>query len=219
MEAKAAIWITPDPRPEHIAAVSWLNESTPASFYLFKLEAVQIDNSRPAPLLTRIVGSSPEGRAIGQQKMELAGRDAVLYEFWTRFLEYAKAGLPFFTGLQPVRANYISKTTGVSGIYYLFSTSKNGVNIELYIDGGNEAKNLAIFQQLAAHQEEIEQTYGGPLEWDEMENRRACRIRTSIPTGGYASDETNWPDLFKEMVNRMARLERATAPHIRALRL
>lgn len=30
MEAKTAIWITPDPRPEHIAAVSWLNESTPA---------------------------------------------------------------------------------------------------------------------------------------------------------------------------------------------
>lgn len=29
LEAKTAIWIARDPRPEHIRAVAWLNESTP----------------------------------------------------------------------------------------------------------------------------------------------------------------------------------------------
>ncbi len=34
--AKTAIWIVADPRPEHIGAISWLNESSSANFYLFK---------------------------------------------------------------------------------------------------------------------------------------------------------------------------------------
>ena len=42
MEAKAAIWIVADPRPEHISAITWLNESSSADFYLLKLEAIQI---------------------------------------------------------------------------------------------------------------------------------------------------------------------------------
>ena len=33
-EAKAAIWIVEEARPEHIKAISWLNESSSASFYL-----------------------------------------------------------------------------------------------------------------------------------------------------------------------------------------
>src|SRR5690348_6363389 len=42
MQAKTAIWIVSEARTEHINAVSWLNESTSASFYLLTLEAVRI---------------------------------------------------------------------------------------------------------------------------------------------------------------------------------
>src|SRR4051812_41481425 len=37
MEAKAAIWIVSEPRPEHTRAIGWLNESS-ADFYLLKVE-------------------------------------------------------------------------------------------------------------------------------------------------------------------------------------
>ena len=33
IDAKAAIWIVKEARPEHISAISWLNESSSASFY------------------------------------------------------------------------------------------------------------------------------------------------------------------------------------------
>jgi hypothetical protein len=33
-EAKRAIWIVADPRPEHVRAVSWLNDASPADFHL-----------------------------------------------------------------------------------------------------------------------------------------------------------------------------------------
>ena len=58
-EAKTAIWIVTDARPVHIAAISWLNESSSASFYLIKIEdPVPIRNSLPEPSLTVIVDPS-----------------------------------------------------------------------------------------------------------------------------------------------------------------
>ena len=54
--AKTAIWIVANPRPEHVSAITWLNETSAADFYLLKVEAIQIGESQPAPLLTLIVG-------------------------------------------------------------------------------------------------------------------------------------------------------------------
>ena len=50
LEAKAAIWITTDPRLEHIKAIQWLNESTPGDidFYLVRLAAYRRFSSRTA---------------------------------------------------------------------------------------------------------------------------------------------------------------------------
>ena len=41
LEAKTAIWISSEPRPEHEIAIQWLNEILPAdtAFYLLKIEA------------------------------------------------------------------------------------------------------------------------------------------------------------------------------------
>ena len=71
MEARAAIWIVSEPRPEHVSAITWLNESSSASFYLLKLEAIKIGDSDPAPLLTLIVGPSDATKAVGKAKQEL----------------------------------------------------------------------------------------------------------------------------------------------------
>jgi len=84
--AKSAIWIVADPRPEHVGAISWLNESSSAAFYLLKVEAVRIGDSPPAPLLTLIVGPSKESRDVGSTKKELAERHLVRRTFWTELL-------------------------------------------------------------------------------------------------------------------------------------
>src|ERR1017187_8424057 len=54
--AKKAVWIVAEPRPEHVAAITWLNEGSAAAFYLLKIEGIRIGDSDPAPLLTLIVG-------------------------------------------------------------------------------------------------------------------------------------------------------------------
>jgi hypothetical protein len=53
--ATFGVWLAAEPRPEHVAAVAWLNASGEAAFYLIQLEAVRIDDSVPAPWMTLIV--------------------------------------------------------------------------------------------------------------------------------------------------------------------
>jgi hypothetical protein len=44
--AMTAIWIVSDPRPEHVSTISWLNESSSASLYLMKVEAIKKTHPR-----------------------------------------------------------------------------------------------------------------------------------------------------------------------------
>src|SRR2546427_9279425 len=74
MGARSAIWIVSDPRPEHVAAVAWLNESSSADFYMVKVEAVRIGGSPAAPLFTVVCGPSEGKKDVGQGQKGIARR-------------------------------------------------------------------------------------------------------------------------------------------------
>ena len=116
------MWIVAQPRPEHIKAVNWLNESTDTPFYLLQIEAVKIGDSAPAPLLTRIVGPSIETRAAGVKRRELSERNATRYRFWEGLLEHAKAKTTLFAQRVPNTAHYLGVTTGLPGTSWTFVT-------------------------------------------------------------------------------------------------
>jgi hypothetical protein len=87
-DAKIAIWISTDPRPEHVSAINYLNEVVPqdTKFYLLRLQAFKIGTSAPAPLLTIEAGPSEERTAGGEVKKEFAQRDEKRYEFFQQLL-------------------------------------------------------------------------------------------------------------------------------------
>jgi hypothetical protein len=77
MGARAAIRMVTDPRPEHLAAVAWLNESDSAAFHMVKVETVRIGESPAAPLFTSIVDPSEETKEVGETKKEIAERHGI----------------------------------------------------------------------------------------------------------------------------------------------
>ncbi len=216
IDAKTAIWIVADPRPEHVRAITWLNESSNAAFYLLKVEAVKIEGSEPAPLLTLIVGPSEESRKAGATKKELAERHILRERFWTELLNRAKEKTKLHAAISPSRESWISAGAGKSGLHFNYVIRKHGPsNVELYIDRGkdSESENRAIFEQLAAHREQIEDQFGGELIWEPLERKRACRIKKNIEEGGYR-DEEAWPTVQEAMIDAMVRLEKALRPQI-----
>jgi hypothetical protein len=108
LQAKRAVWIVAEPRPEHVAAITWLNESSAASFYLLKLEGIRINDSAPAPLLTLIVGPSEEGREVGETKKDLAEQHILRNKFWSELLRRAKERTKLHANISPSHQSWIS---------------------------------------------------------------------------------------------------------------
>jgi len=217
--SKVAIWIVSDPRPEHVKAIAWLNESSGAVFYLLKVEAVRIGESAPAPLLTLITGPSEESRQVGETKKELAERYVIRHRFWTELLARAKEKTSLFAAISPGKENWIGTGAGMYGLGFNFVIRKHDVHVELYIDRGKgaEEENERIFDQLGYSEKEIEKDYGDSLSFERLKGRRACRIAKRLSLGGYR-DEDRWPEIQEAMIDAMVRLEKALKPRIRRLK-
>ena len=221
MGAKAAIWIVSDPRPEHVAAVAWLNESSSAAFYMVKVEAVRIGESPAAPLFTLIVGPSEEAEQVGQTKKEIAERYGIRKRWWTQLVERSGKVSKLHAHITPGEYSWIGTSSGIRGLNLNYVVNQDESSAELYIDRGKDAvdENKSIFDQLHANKDAVEKTFGGPLSWERLEGKRACRIRFTQPEGGYRSPEDKWPHLQDGIISAMSRLDQALRPHLKQLKL
>jgi hypothetical protein len=216
LEAKIAIWIVSEPRPEHVKAISWLNEGSSASFYLVKVEAIKIGDSPPAPLLTLITGPSEEAINAGATKKEIAERYAIRKRFWTGLLEKSRQKTKLHAGISASQYNWIGSSVGLpSGLGLNYAVRVHDAQVELYIDADRDTGegNTAILEQLKVHQQRIEQAFGGSLDWESLEGKRACRITKKVSVGGW-QDEEKWPEAQDALVDSMIALEASLRPFL-----
>ncbi len=213
IEARQAVWIAADPRPEHVGAIAWLNESSSADFYLVRLEAIRIGDSDPAPLLTLIVGPSEESREVGVVKKKMAERERLRYRFFEGLLERARSETPLHANISPGTAGWVGAGAGIAGLSFNYVVRQRDARVELYIDTPDGDENRRIFDELSRNREEIERCFGDPLEWDTKEVRRACRIQQTYDTGGWR-DEDDWEAAHERLVEGMKKLESALRPHL-----
>ena len=218
-DAGAAVWIVAEPRPEHVRAITWLNEASPADFFLLKIEGIRIAGSPPAPLLTRIVGPSAESRQVGEVKKDRAERHELRHRFWTQFLEHARARTNLLSGLSPTDENWLGTGAGLSGLAFNANIRQRDCRAELYIDRGTgrDDENMAIFNQLLAERSAIEEAFGSELDWQPLAGKRACRI-CKVYDGGYR-DEERWEQVHADLIDGVVRLDRVFRSRIARLTL
>lgn len=213
VEARAAIWIVSDPRPEHVGVVTWLNESSSADFYLLKLEAIRIGDSEPAALLTQIVGPSEEALIAGAKKKQMAERERQRYRFFEGLLEHAKKKTQLHANIRPSKQGWVAAGSGIGGVAFNYVVRQRDARVELYIDTPDGDRNQRIFKALSLEKEVIEGAFGFPLVWDTKEGRRACRIQKTFATGGYLNED-RWDAVHEELAEAMVKLESAVRPHL-----
>lgn len=218
MGARAAVWIVAEPRPEHVAVVAWLNDSSSGDFYLVKVEAVRISGSPAAPLLTLIVGPSAETKAVSRAKNEFAVRDDIRHQWWSRLV--ARPDAKLHAHITPSTVQWIGTSSGVRGLAFNYVVMQDASAAELYIDRGPgaDAENKAVFDQLAANRARIDEAFGPGLDWQRLDSRRACRIRVT-EEGGYRAPESEWDAIQGRQVELMNRLHAVLQPYLRSLKV
>lgn len=215
--ARTAVWIVADPRPEHVGAITWLNESVAANFYLIKVEAVRIDGSPAAPLLTLITGPSATATEVRAQKQERAERHDLRQAFWTGLLARARPRIGLHSAVSPNTNTWLVASAGKPGLLLCYVVRQHDAGVTLVIDRGDADDNRALFERLVAEQAAIEAEFGEPLDWDPAEGKQRCQVGAKLSAGGYRDVEEEWPTIQDAMVDAMVRFEGALRPRIRAL--
>lgn len=221
LDAKIAIWISSNPRPEHQTAIEWLNEAgSGVNFYMVKIEAYRIGNSEPAAKFTVVAGPSEKTEIVGDERKEMAERHRLRLDFWKALLEKSKAKTSLHANISPGIYSWIGAGSGVRGLGFNYAVTLKYGQTELYIDRGKESdeENKKIFDRLFAQREEIEKEFGDKLNWDRLDDRRACRISRRFDYAGLG-DSKQWDKLQSDMIDAMIRLEKAFKKRLSALKL
>lgn len=219
LEGKTAIWISSEPRPEHITAINYLNEIVPedTSFYLIKLQVFKIGDSDPAPLFNVIAGPSPEATAGGKIKKEFAGREKQRFEFFEQLLEKSNEKSTLFSNVSPGGAqNWVTAGAGKYGLGFNYVIKLNEARVELFISGTDAEQNKNRFEKLMESSKEIEKAFEEPLVWDFKIERKQQYIRSISRVGGL-QDEEKWSEIQDDLVDRMDRLDKSLKSHIKKL--
>jgi hypothetical protein len=155
-----------------------------------------------------------------QQENRLAetSRHAMHRRFWRQLIERSRTKTALFSNRTGSKDQWIGVTLGRVGFNLSIVLLREETRVECYIDFGKNLgeKNLAVFKTLEQQKQTIEASFGEKLDWQELEDSRACRICTFVK-GGWDEPEAEWGKLQDELVDTAIRLEKALKAPIQSL--
>ncbi len=118
------------------------------------------------------------------------------------------AAAPGWTNARQTRAqNWMNLPAGMSGVHYAAVITSKTISIEIYIGTSYAALNVAYLEELERHRIAIDSGFGGEPVWQELDGKKACRIRLSSPASRW--DETAWPEYQAWLVDHLLSLRAA----------
>jgi hypothetical protein len=218
--AKKVIWIAESFRPEHSAALQFLNENTTEdlAFFAVEVELWRIGDSPFAPKFEVVVQPN-NWLKTGRERVRAASGTSetkqLQLKFWTRLIEYLGA---HSCPLRPRMArpqHWLEFSIGKAGamLSATANTREDRLGTELYLSN-QEAKRR--FSLLLAQKTPIENALGFPLDWQELPGATACRIATWLPNASL-EDESRWQEYFLWLLQRLEKMDAVLRPLLKTL--
>jgi hypothetical protein len=205
-EPNIVVWITTSLRPEHRAALDWLNSVTDEAtgFFGVEVSAVVIGDSLPAPLFRVVAKPNDWGKHVKATTTAGTSAKGERYrQFWGQFYERVAVERTGWTNAKtPPSASWITLPAKSSLAHFGVSFAQGGkLRSELYLGSPDPERNRANFDQLYAVQAQIEPTFGRPLSWEPLESKVACRI-ADYGVGTIDDDWSTMMDWFIDSQDR-----------------
>ena len=212
LEARWAVLVAKEFRPEHRSALTWLNSISGegSGFFGIEVHAVRIADSPTAVRLDMVVKPddfSRRARAEAKTVSEAAGR---YIDWWAEFLPEFHAAHPGWSNAQkPSYANWMHFPSGKGGVKYSLSfayptgASNYSLRAHVHMDDGE-----SVYPALEAQRSVIEATCGLNLKWEPSENTRYSRIEVYLDPADPA-DRARWPEYRTWAIETLGELRRA----------
>jgi hypothetical protein len=209
LDAVTVIWIAARFTEEHRAALDWLNEISHEKFRFFGLEIElwRIGDSPVAPKFNVVARPNDWSKSVRERSASTPTEgESLRVAFWSAFLTHLHdVSSPLAASRTPPRNYWLSFPIGRSffQLEALAGFRDGYVMVHLKIHGprGHEA-----YRQLEAHRASIDAESAGDLDWDFDPDRKQSYIRIRRD-GVDPTDESQWPDLFGWLEERLRRLD------------
>jgi Domain of unknown function (DUF4268) len=225
LRASAIIWVSENLRPEHRAALDWLNEITREgfAFYGVELELLRVGNSPAAPRFN-VVSTPNEFSKEAQEEVSeepLSENRLTQLSFWTQYREYLEKNSKIIRPQKPSPQYWMYHPIGRSGcnlmsVASFFDSEANRFSGELRAEislSGKDAKS--IFSYLVHEKAGIEAEVGEPMHWYNPAGKQSARIY--VRRSADISNREQWPDYFEWLKTKLEVLFHVFAPRIQAI--
>jgi hypothetical protein len=220
VDARKVIWIAESFRPEHAAALQFLNENTTEelSFFAVEVELWKIGDSPLAPKFEVVVKPNDWVKSGREQARAVTTSSTIKQlqmRFWSALIEHLKTAAPGIRPQKPRPQHWLNLSIGKAGfnLAVTANTRNEKIGVELYFSGSNSKKNFA---DLMTHKAEIEKDLGFELDWQELPDAKACRVASWYPDASLV-DESRWVEYFSWVERRLVILDRVLRPVLKAL--
>lgn len=145
-------------------------------------------------------------------------RYGLRFEFWTRYLKELNKKSDLYKNISPGKDNWIGTGSGLSAVSYNSVISNYYARVEVYISRSSREENKAIFDTLYQEKSKIEKSFGQPLIWERLDNKKACRIKFEMQNVDYFNEE-DWGEMISFMADNLPKLSLAFTEPIKSASL
>jgi len=218
--AKKVVWLAQSFRPEHRSALEFLNDNTTddLSFFGVEVELWRIDASPIAPKFEVVVKPNDWVKA-SRDDVRKARDDSptkqLQQRFWVELKKHLDKNAPDIRHQAARFQHWLVISIGRSGfkISVTANTRDERIGVELYISG-DQANDY--FDGLIENKESIEKDLGFPLEWQELPDKKACRI-VCYKNDSSIEQEENWDTHLEWIKNCVVDMDRVFRPIVKRL--
>ena len=218
--AKKVIWVADSFRPEHVAAFQFLNENTTdaLSFFGVQVELWCIGDSPLAPKFEVVVKPNDwakSGREQARAATSASPTKQLQQKFWMALIERLAKSAPHIRPQNPRPQHWLNNSIGRSGfgLNITANTRDERLGVELWIPGAEAKKHFA---NLVVQKNEIQNSLGFELDWQELPDAIGCRVVTWYPQASI-EDEQRWGDYLGWLVQRLVKMDQVLRPIVKAL--
>lgn len=217
-DAHVVVWVAEAIREEHRQALDWLNQRSDADteFFGVVVEVLQIDESNPAFNFKPVVFPNDWQKSTRSKTTTVSPRGEAYRAYFQPLIDELRERHRFTGARIAQPQSWYAFSSGTSGVQVSAVFAGNDTaRVELYIDLGTAETNKALFDWLHSQKDTIEKQCGFALNWERLDEKRACRISVSRP-GNIELDSDSLTEIRSWQVANLLLFKKVFAGLVRA---
>ncbi len=170
---------------------------------------INIDQIIPTPEAKELmIGISAKEAEEKTTEVVLKNRHTVRHQYWEQALEaFHNSSCTLFNNISPSKDHWLSAGSGVRGCPFNLIFLQKELRVELWISRGSTEENKFVFDFLHEKKEEIEESFGEPLEWMRLNDKKSSRVQFTCKADGFNKEQ--WSEWVQWHLTNMTKLEKA----------